>query len=107
MKALRGMGQQKYIELMYDRVTQRGERYVIDPEGTFTEDGKVCKNFLHKRRNRTNRNDAKESMVKKRRQDMNLLFVKIYRELASRKCLQTTGVATVAQRKAVGRRMGG
>ncbi|MGH0950408.1 hypothetical protein [Bacillus mycoides] len=30
---------------------------------------------------------------------MNLLFVKIYRELASRKCLQTTGVAncSVAQ----------
>jgi hypothetical protein len=37
MKALRGMGQQKCTELMYDNVKQQDEIYVIDPESTFTE----------------------------------------------------------------------
>lgn len=46
MKALRGMGQQKCMELMYDDVKQRGEAYVIDPEGTFTEGLKRLKEIL-------------------------------------------------------------
>lgn len=84
------MGQQKYTELMYDLVTQRGEVYMIDPKEHSKKNGKGCKKYLHKRRNRIYRNYAKESMVKEKGCYMNLLFVKIYRELASRKCLQTT-----------------
>ncbi|WP_179194285.1 hypothetical protein [Bacillus thuringiensis] len=46
MKALRGMGQQKCTELMYDLVTQRGEIYVIDPKGTFAEGWKRVQEIL-------------------------------------------------------------
>jgi hypothetical protein len=45
-KALRGMGQQKYTELMYDFVTQRGEVYVIDPKGTSGEGWKRLQEIL-------------------------------------------------------------
>ncbi|MGH0882806.1 hypothetical protein [Bacillus paranthracis] len=45
-KALRGMGQQKYTELMYDIVTQRGEVYVIDPKGTSVEGWKRLQEIL-------------------------------------------------------------
>ncbi|MHB0801477.1 hypothetical protein PVK73_17870 [Bacillus thuringiensis] len=45
-KALRGMGQQKYTELMYDLVTQRGEVYVIDPKGTSAEGWKRLQEIL-------------------------------------------------------------
>ncbi|EOO24090.1 hypothetical protein ACS4JF_31025 [Bacillus thuringiensis] len=46
MKALRGMGQQKYTELMYDNVMRQGEVYVIDPEGTFAEGWKRLQEIL-------------------------------------------------------------
>ncbi|WP_208742983.1 hypothetical protein [Bacillus cereus] len=46
MKALRGMGQQKYTELMYDNVMRQGELYVIDPEGTFAEGWKRLQEIL-------------------------------------------------------------
>jgi len=45
-KALRGMGQQKYTELMYDLVTQRGEVYMIDPKGTSAEGWKRLQEIL-------------------------------------------------------------
>ncbi|MEK4419042.1 hypothetical protein ACT7C1_24500 [Bacillus paranthracis] len=45
-RALRGMGQQKYTELMYDLVTQRGEVYMIDPKGTFEEEWKRLQEIL-------------------------------------------------------------
>ncbi|ANS51868.1 MULTISPECIES: hypothetical protein [Bacillus cereus group] len=45
-KALRGMGQQKYTELMYDFVTQRGEVYVIDPKGISAEGWKRLQEIL-------------------------------------------------------------
>ncbi|MGH1002344.1 hypothetical protein [Bacillus cereus] len=45
-KALRGMGQQKYTELMYDFVTQRGEVYVIDPKGISAEGWKRLQETL-------------------------------------------------------------
>ncbi|EJR62095.1 hypothetical protein IK5_05984 [Bacillus cereus VD154] len=46
MKVLKGMGQQKCTELMYDDVKQQGEVYVIDPEGTFTEGLKRLQEIL-------------------------------------------------------------
>ncbi|BCC56557.1 hypothetical protein bcgnr5414_26000 [Bacillus cereus] len=46
MKALRGMGQQKCTELMYDNVKQQDEIYVIDPESTFTEGLKRLQEIL-------------------------------------------------------------
>lgn len=46
MKVLKGMGQQKCTELMYDDVKQQGEVYVIDPEGTFTEGLKRVQEIL-------------------------------------------------------------
>ncbi|MCQ6287865.1 MULTISPECIES: hypothetical protein [Bacillus cereus group] len=45
-RALRGMGQQKYTELMYDLVMQRGEVYMIDPKGTFEEEWKRLQEIL-------------------------------------------------------------
>lgn len=45
-RALRGMGQQKYTEWMYDLVTQRGEVYMIDPKGTFEEEWKRLQEIL-------------------------------------------------------------
>ncbi|MGR5965334.1 hypothetical protein ACT7DB_17805 [Bacillus cereus] len=45
-KALRGMGQQKYTELMYDFVTQRGEVYVIDHKGISAEGWKRFQEIL-------------------------------------------------------------
>ncbi|WP_144508513.1 hypothetical protein [Bacillus mycoides] len=46
MKALRGMGQKKCTELMYDYVKQQGEVYVIDPKGTFSEGLKRLQEIL-------------------------------------------------------------
>ncbi|MDY0855054.1 hypothetical protein SPE26_31295 [Bacillus thuringiensis] len=46
MKALKGMGQQKCTELMYDDVKQQGEIYVIDPKGTFAEGWKRLQEIL-------------------------------------------------------------
>ncbi|HDR4948833.1 hypothetical protein ACT7DJ_13625 [Bacillus cereus] len=46
MKVLKGMGQQKCTELMYDDVKQQGEVYVIDPKGTFAEGWKRLQEIL-------------------------------------------------------------
>jgi hypothetical protein len=53
-KALRGMGQQKYTELMYDFVTQRGEVYVIDPKGTSGEGWKRLQEILFAQKKKPN-----------------------------------------------------